>query len=260
MNFIKQLLLFTAVLLFFSSCEKDPPIDNGGEQDATINFIAQADGQDLIFYQDYTAPLNYRYQVETFRFYLSNIELINSNNEVIEVEDIALLKFREDQRTSPVVPQQITAQIPVGNYKELRFDLGVDENRNGQDPAQYDREHPLSIYQGMHWDWNTGYIFLKLEGRVDSLPGGNGQLDKSLLYHIGLNELRRSVSLDIDFKVEQGENLAALNLGVDIHKIFASASDTINISSEGYTQTMDVKPLAIRVADNASQSFYLRNE
>ena len=57
------------------------------------------------------------------------------------------------------------ASVPSGEYHALRFHLGPDEKLNHADPAQFPADHPLNPnLNGLHWNWQGGYIFLALEG------------------------------------------------------------------------------------------------
>ena len=57
------------------------------------------------------------------------------------------------------------AEVPPGSYRSLRFDIGLDEVLNHADPAQFAAGHPLNPnLNGLHWNWQGGYIFLAVEG------------------------------------------------------------------------------------------------
>jgi hypothetical protein len=57
------------------------------------------------------------------------------------------------------------ASVPSGEYHSIRFSIGLDEKQNHSDPAQYAADHPLNPnLNGLHWNWQGGYIFLALEG------------------------------------------------------------------------------------------------
>ncbi|MDB6004434.1 MAG: hypothetical protein JWR15_1421, partial [Prosthecobacter sp.] len=56
--------------------------------------------------------------------------------------------------------------IPAGDYKGIRFRIGVDEATNKSDPNRYAPEHALNPQvNGLHWGWQGGYVFMALEGR-----------------------------------------------------------------------------------------------
>jgi cytochrome c peroxidase len=55
--------------------------------------------------------------------------------------------------------------IPNGRYRALRFCLGPDPEANAADPARFPADHALNAnFNGLHWSWQGGYIFLALEG------------------------------------------------------------------------------------------------
>jgi cytochrome c peroxidase len=55
--------------------------------------------------------------------------------------------------------------VPAANYRSLRFHVGLETNLNHADPAQFAANHPLNPnLDGLHWNWQGGYIFMALEG------------------------------------------------------------------------------------------------
>ncbi|MFA6546651.1 MAG: MbnP family protein [Limisphaerales bacterium] len=56
--------------------------------------------------------------------------------------------------------------LPAGDYDRLRFNIGVPAEENHASPAQWDAAHPLNPQvNGLHWNWQGGYVFLALEGK-----------------------------------------------------------------------------------------------
>lgn len=105
------------------------------------------------------------------------------------------------------------AGVPAGEYRSLRFYLGPDEKRNHADPAQFPADHPLNPnLNGLHWNWQGGYIFLALEGRWRN---STGALD-GWSYHFARDPNRTAITLAAnlnltnDIRVELSLDLAAL--------------------------------------------------
>ena len=132
----------------------------------------------------YTSAAGERYSVTRFRLYMSGLHASNSNAAKAQraaasrpsAADVHLLDA-EDASSLHVEVTQDAAARSTGTVDELRFDIGVDSllNCSGvQDGA-------LDPINGMFWSWNTGYIFLKLEGFS---PQSTAQ-GKKLEYHIG---------------------------------------------------------------------------
>ena len=57
------------------------------------------------------------------------------------------------------------------DFGSLSFNIGVDSVLNHSDPAAFPNDHALNIVNAsdMHWSWNPGYIFFKIELIADTL-------------------------------------------------------------------------------------------
>jgi cytochrome c peroxidase len=55
--------------------------------------------------------------------------------------------------------------IPSGDFRSMRFSVGLGTNLNHADVARFPAGHPLNPnVNGLHWSWQGGYVFLALEG------------------------------------------------------------------------------------------------
>jgi hypothetical protein len=70
------------------------------------------------------------------------------------------------------------SNLPTGNYNRIEFIIGVDSLRNTSGAQTGDMD-PAQL---MYWDWNQGYIFLKLEGNYVSPDSPQGDIFQ---FHIG---------------------------------------------------------------------------
>ena len=75
--------------------------------------------------------------------------------------------------------QQLSAKadgIVDGDYQAIRFRVGVDPKTDHLDPSIYPPTHPLHPdVCGLHWGWQSGYIYLAMEGHSSRIiNGGNG--------------------------------------------------------------------------------------
>ncbi len=112
------------------------------------------------------------YNISNFKYYISNIELISETGKIVYLKEYFLIN--EDIETSKKV---ILSSIPKGKYTSIRFMIGVDSLHNCKG-AQSGALDPVNA---MFWTWNTGYIFMKLEGK-SSASTATG---KTIEYHIG---------------------------------------------------------------------------
>lgn len=112
------------------------------------------------------------FTITNFKYYLSNVSLLKKGRVVYHSADHFLII--EDEGNSKKI---MLNDIPEGEYDALSFMIGVDSahNSNGANSGALD---PIN---GMYWTWNSGYIFMKIEGRAaaSKRPGNIFE------YHIG---------------------------------------------------------------------------
>lgn len=112
------------------------------------------------------------FTVTKFKYYIGAIVLKRANGSEFRSENYFLVN-EEDQASKQIVLEN----VPPGPYSSLRFIIGVDSIHNCSG-AQSGALDPVN---GMFWAWNSGYIFLKLEGfSPASLSPGH-----LFEYHIG---------------------------------------------------------------------------
>lgn len=127
------------------------------------------------------------FSVTDYTYYISNIRLFTDDGkEYKEPESYHLLSEKKPASKSFVI-----ADLPEGNYTKITFLIGVDKERNVSG-AQTGALDPLN---GMFWDWNTGYIMARMEGKSPVSPSGN------IAYHAGgfqgLYSVLQEVSMDL---------------------------------------------------------------
>src|SRR5690606_16379169 len=115
---------------------------------------------------------------------------------------------------------------------------------------------------GMYWAWNSGYIFVKLEG---SSSFGNPVNDK-FYYHIGLYggysfrtpNNTRMVKVKFGDKAASvtGQKTPEVHLFADVLKFFDGPGTHLSIKEANAVMAAeDHWPLTTRIADNYQQMF-----
>lgn len=246
---MKKLILLgiasISMALLLQSCEKD-----NLNAPFTLTIHGKVDNADFILDSSYTIDNGYMLKYSLFNFYMSNIELVATDGSVVPVKDVVLVRF-DDQPTF-----EVTADMPVGDYNRIRFDLGLDSTTNAQDPNTYDPSHPLSILQGTYWDWNTMYRFSMSEGSIDTSGVGNNY-NLTFTYHPGLNQLFREVSMNIP-TISIVENASAGHtLELQVIDMLRHPNDPIDLVNDNVTHCMGAAQIALaaRVMDNFANSF-----
>ena len=71
----------------------------------------------------------------------------------------------------------MAGNIPVGSYKSISFNVGVQPSDDHSDPSTHTGADALAVQTpSMHFATTTdGYIFMAVEGLVDSSVAGTGK-------------------------------------------------------------------------------------
>lgn len=121
----------------------------------------------------------------------------------------------------------------------LNFGLGVAPSVNHNDPSAFPSSNPLNIAiaNDMHWSWNTGYIFIKVEGRADTLVDGTVNCNHLFSYHVGGDYFylpNQSVSGTWTTVSDVNKRL---QLKLDLKTFFENAASPINVRTEFMTHS-----------------------
>jgi len=101
------------------------------------------------------------YALSMVKFYVSAIRLHCEGNLDVTSEKFFLVDASDSASTTITLPR-----VPIGTYRSISFTLGVDSAHN----CSGLQEGALDPIRGMFWAWNTGYIFLKIEGTAPASP------------------------------------------------------------------------------------------
>lgn len=169
-----RLLLLALVFPLLTSCNDDDE-ETTPSADVTVQFRNLVAGQNITLGQTYTSPSGDTYTVEDFKYYISNVKLLNANGDVVYTEPESYHLINETAGNTAFT----LAGVPAGSYSKIAFSMGVDEARN----HSTDQEGDLDPSSDMVWDWDTGYKFLLLEGTYTGDADAGG-----LIFHIGQDE------------------------------------------------------------------------
>lgn len=212
-----NILILSSLLIIigFSSCKDDdipPPINPTVETiDLTFKFKALFKGNALVFDNDYITNANDTIRFDKIKYIFSNFELIDNDNKVVPIANqYAYISFSDNRK-------EVTFKnIPKGNYKTIRINVGLDSVVNFGNPAQYALDHPLSpSLTDMHWGWAGGYIFNVVEGYYKN----NGQ-NAGFTFHIATLKYKRTHTFVTDLNLTKNSSIY-FNINAD--KYFSNA-------------------------------------
>jgi hypothetical protein len=120
------------------------------------------------------------------------------------------------------------------DYSSLTAYLGVDPAVNHDDPSAFSNNSPLNIANAndMHWDWNPGYIFIKVEAKVDTIVDGVDNLNHFVIFHVGTDAFIQNMSFSSLNWQTVSEHLSVLPLKLDMAKFLQNGAQTIDLKTE----------------------------
>ncbi|MFC5282079.1 MbnP family protein [Pedobacter alpinus] len=242
---MKKLFIMAFLAIAMVSCKKeDTAIVGTGTLD--FDFENVVNNAPLVLgNQSYTNAQNESFTVSTFKYYVSNIELTHTNGTIYKAPENY---FLIDQSQSETFAQQLT-NIPAGDYHKISFTIGVDSARNFAGA----QTGVLAPEKGMFWTWNSGYIFLKMEGTADA----STKSTKALAFHIGGATATTNAIRKVSFNIQntlrvRTTSAPELHFKVNVAAMFTGTEE---ISFAQYN-TIHGGANALKIANNYAQSMF----
>lgn len=246
---MKTIYLYTTLLIaglvVLGSCKDDT--DNTDQEpqpmEVQINLVPTFDGESFELNKPFTTQEGY-----TVKFTRLNVILSELEHEGKTLTRSGVYKYEEH-------PTRVwRGEGSFQDFPSLTANVGVPASRNHEDPSAWDDDDPLHILNtdDMHWGWNTGYIFLIIEGKADTTDSQNGENLMNFFYHTGTDELLKTVSLEnLNWKSESN-TLYSADLTVDIYKVFDGDTVDVDIKEERASHTM---PSQVGLSDKILSNF-----
>jgi hypothetical protein len=236
-------LLFVMPLLALLSCQRELD-SNMKKGNVTLRFSNVVNGDSLRFGTPYLNRGGEDFTVTKYKYYISNIALIDTTGQAYKVPDSYFLL---DHNNSPSL--SFGVEVNEGRYQALRFVVGVDSIRNVSGAQTGALDPALDMF----WTWSTGYIMAKFEGTSSLSAAPNNRIE----YHIGgfqgPNNALRTVTLPFGQKqpVTSGRTLS-IRIEAELLDWFDGLND---LSIAGQPAIMSPGAPASRFADNYSRMF-----
>lgn len=243
----KKIILFIfSITILLISCKKDPIVTEEPKKEVEIKIQPYFGENKLYLDSVYTTVENYKIQFTDIKFYLANIQ--NGS------KSFGSIGFFDYHNTGSTF---LKTNGISSEFQNLTALLGVDSTRNHADPSAYDNSNPLNIMNAgeMHWGWNPGYIFIKIDAKVDTIADGVSNFNHFISYHVGKDENIGNLNfLTIPWKVIN-ENLSQATLKVDLNS-FLRLPNPINLKTETITHSaFGQEALSLKAMQNFVNSF-----
>ncbi|MEP7318393.1 MAG: MbnP family protein [Panacibacter sp.] len=234
----------TILLVLIFICNTATFAQQASSPKLIINFKSMAG--DKLLQQDsvYTNAFGESFSVSTFKYYISNIVLLDaSSGEKQFYKDQYFLIDEADSAT-----KQIELTTTLNSISSLQFLLGVDSLKN----VSGVQTGNLDPAKGMFWIWNSGYVMAKLEGNspVAKTP------QHAFSYHVGGYKKNEQTAKHIELALPQKlllENAATqVTIQANVMAWF-NAVNEIKITTSSFCH--EPGTLAVKLADNYSKMF-----
>jgi hypothetical protein len=190
------------LLYSFIGCEKDDP-QISTHTDIAVLLSFSFDGASLQFDDiKYTNAAGNNLSITRLQFYLSNFEVENSTGVLYNFDDVIYVDAENSTNTSFAL-----TNIPIGNYKRIKFLIGLDSIHNMENALPHTVENDNMVWPA---PMGGGYHFLKMEGNF---------LDQSVPYgyamHLGMNNNYVKINLINDFEISSNSNTIDLEMNIN---------------------------------------------
>jgi hypothetical protein len=249
--------LVTLAALTLNACKKDvdltaKPATTVVEEKGVLAFHIHSlvDSVEIEAYDTvYKLSDGRKFSVTMAQLYLSNIQLIKLDGSTVDV--LGVIKLKQQQ-----VEECELGSVPVGNYKSIKFKVGLSAAVNSAIPTNTD----TTLNQPDMW-FNAamaqpdGFVFVNFEGAMDTTVAANGSVLIPFSYKIGTNANLQTVTFpDQNFIILKNQT-QEIHMGIDYAKLF----DGIQLNNNGNltmnTVSANATALGIMIANNIQKIF-----
>lgn len=269
MKYLNSLCMTAAVLLLLSGCDSSAP--TRGSTNLTLNLKPEVNGSELSTNSSATYDVNgATISFTSARMYLSEVTLLESETTSITTDGEPLTvpaKNEDDEDVSHTVRDKIVlvkqdagvnlydlGAWPSGEYIGIRFKVGIAGTTNRVDPSQVPAEHPLAKQtdRNNHWNWNAGYLFLRIDGKVD--VDNDNIPDDDWAVHLGTERFLKEVTLMQNFTLED-DSEAVLDISIN----YGAFLEDVDLTDpdQRICHTMNNLPVARAVAEQIPSAYDL---
>jgi hypothetical protein len=205
----------------------------------TVNFHAEFNKLPLELNKEYISSANDTLTIETFKCYISNIQVHYADNSVfIQKHSHHLLDLSN--------PKSFTIPITRKTNKlvsKITFNIGIDSTTNNSGALAGD----LDPIKGMYWAWQSGYINMKIEGKSPRCKTHKNEFQFHIGGYLQPYYAMRQMKFDIDKKDQED-----ITIGIDLYPLLSNLElkDTNSIMIPGKE--------AMRLADSSTKMFYIQ--
>lgn len=214
--------------LHFNNTFKDKTIVLGDKNSTTATVNTSASGQ--------------VHRFSELKYVISNIRLVTTAGKEVtyNINDLDKGATIVDH-SKPQTLDYVLTNIPSGEYKQLKFGLGVKQELNTLDEVKFPKFYAAAGANKtwMMWEWGTGYRFTKIEGFYDtdnkqmSIHTGStvdGKENDPSTWKQGVDAYR-DITLPLSTIAVVGFKAPKINIKADFDKLLSGKTNTIKLKT-----------------------------
>ncbi|WP_442794491.1 MbnP family protein [Pelobium manganitolerans] len=265
MNTLKKYSFLILALSVFVSCKKDKdPVANN----INLHFNNTFKDKTIVLGDaaSSTATVNASANGQVHHF--SELKYVISNIRLIKADGTAIPYNINNLDEGATVINQAKAQsldyvlgnIPVGEYKQIKFGLGVKADLNTLNEAKFPKFYAAAGANDtkMMWEWGAGYRFTKIEGFYDTdnktlsihtgstVEGTNGD---EATYTQGVDAYR-DITLSLPKLAVVGKNAPKITIKADFDKLLSGKTNTIALGDDNAVPSVHTAVNMVKYVDN----------
>tara|TARA_B100000953_G_scaffold299255_1_gene298603 strand:+ start:1076 stop:1921 length:846 start_codon:yes stop_codon:yes gene_type:complete len=263
MKAILKATILCSALTLFMACSDDDAIESidasvtPGSLDLTLDTMVG--NEDFQLDTEYSIA-GERVSFTQFRYWVSNIVLINKAGEHVEIpnsyfliEETGALSIQDGAYEYPPNKRETInlSAVPGGEYIGIEFGIGIDQRYNDNLSLQAGELSQLNGMTNISWMWHTSYIFTSIKGSLlDD--------DTTLILETGLNDNYHTVNVALENAVEVSNtaaqeillhvDLASIIEGIDVRTtpvVGASTPEAMELMANNFAyKSFTVAPVA----------------
>ncbi len=248
-----KITIFLLAILFYTGCKNKK--NNDPSETATGNlafhFHTLVEYTEVADYNTiYTLTNGRQISVSIAQLYISGIQLVKMDGTLYDVPNSNELKVQE------LEPMSLGA-VPAGNYKSVRFNVGLNSTTNHQTP----KNSNLTLYRPDMWFGATvqpdGFIFMNFQGMIDTSVAANNlpaQM-QNFCYKIGTDANIIKVSMPVENYTVLPNKTAYIHMYIDYNKLLTGVQLNNSTNLTVATAADNSSAIATMIKNNIPSMF-----
>lgn len=244
MKIFKPFIIVSFAVSILLSCSKSD--NNPVANNITLHFNNTFKSNTIVLGSATSTTATSNTSAEGQVHHFSEIKYVISNIRLVKVDGTEIpYNINDLDKGATVVNQSksetldyVLSNIPSGEYKQIKFGLGVKQELNTLDQTKFPKFYAAAGANDtqMMWEWGTGYRFTKLEGFYDtdnkemSIHTGSTIQGEEGAYTQGVDGYR-DIRLDFTTHAIVGRNAPTINIKADFDKLLSGKINTITLTT-----------------------------